>query len=355
MKKILICSYSMGIGGIEKALITLLKNINYEKYSVDLILQYKEGVFLNEIPKDVNVVEYNASKYKFFILRKIDNLFRLFKFYIKNKNKYDSSISYTTYDNAGSKLARMVSKNNTLFIHSNYYEVYKRDTSKIKEFFGRVSWNKFNRLVFVSNEALAGFKNVFNLDNSNYLVINNLIDFDDINKKSLEKIKYKKSDINLLYVGRLSEEEKCITRILNLMKKLKENKVNAFLNIVGDGKDKKLYEKIIKDNKLDNVSLEGLKINPYPYFKDADYILLSSNYEGFPVIYSEALVVNKQVISTIDTSDDIFKASDKFFIVDKDDFIEEAYEIIKEKKKIKYTSLDFSKINEDRIDKILRF
>ena len=45
MKKILITSYSLGLGGIEKALINLLHEIDYQKYSVTLILENKEGIF----------------------------------------------------------------------------------------------------------------------------------------------------------------------------------------------------------------------------------------------------------------------------------------------------------------------
>ena len=46
MKKILFSAYSMDVGGIETALITLLKNIK-DKYKITLVLEKKEGIFLN--------------------------------------------------------------------------------------------------------------------------------------------------------------------------------------------------------------------------------------------------------------------------------------------------------------------
>ena len=46
MKKILFTSYNLGIGGIEKALVNLLSEFDYNKYQIDLILQDKD-VFYN--------------------------------------------------------------------------------------------------------------------------------------------------------------------------------------------------------------------------------------------------------------------------------------------------------------------
>ena len=45
-KNILIASYNLDFGGIETSLINLLKNINFDKYKVTLVLEKKEGVFL---------------------------------------------------------------------------------------------------------------------------------------------------------------------------------------------------------------------------------------------------------------------------------------------------------------------
>ena len=48
----------------------------------------------------------------------------------------------------------------------------------------------------------------------------------------------------------------------------------------------------------------GQKKNPYPYIGLADYIILTSDYEGFPVTYLEAITLNKKILTTIDVSDD---------------------------------------------------
>ena len=49
-KKLLIASFDLAIGGVERSLIGLLKNIDYTKYEVDLMLFKHEGEFLPFLP-----------------------------------------------------------------------------------------------------------------------------------------------------------------------------------------------------------------------------------------------------------------------------------------------------------------
>ena len=55
-KKILIVSHAMEIGGVEKALLGLLENIDTKEYQVDLFLLRHEGELLKYIPDNINVL-----------------------------------------------------------------------------------------------------------------------------------------------------------------------------------------------------------------------------------------------------------------------------------------------------------
>ncbi|MBQ1385091.1 MAG: hypothetical protein IIY74_06820 [Firmicutes bacterium] len=58
MKKILISAYSMQIGGIETALVNLLKYLaKDERNDITLVLDKNEGVFLDEIPDGIHIEE----------------------------------------------------------------------------------------------------------------------------------------------------------------------------------------------------------------------------------------------------------------------------------------------------------
>ena len=56
-RKIIFVIVSLYGGGAEKSLINLLHEFEYEKYEVDLLLFKKEGLFLNQVPEQVNLLE----------------------------------------------------------------------------------------------------------------------------------------------------------------------------------------------------------------------------------------------------------------------------------------------------------
>lgn len=43
-------------GGAEKALVELLKSIDYTRYKVSLCLILPRGVYMEDIPKEVNII-----------------------------------------------------------------------------------------------------------------------------------------------------------------------------------------------------------------------------------------------------------------------------------------------------------
>ena len=57
MKKILISSFDLEIGGVERSLINMLNSFDYENYDVDLMLYSHTGDFMNLIPNEVNLLK----------------------------------------------------------------------------------------------------------------------------------------------------------------------------------------------------------------------------------------------------------------------------------------------------------
>lgn len=299
-KKLLFTAYSLEIGGIEKALINLLNRLDYEKYDVTLILEKKEGTFLDMVPKEVKVLEYKISCNKIVLFRKIYNRLKLLKWQLNLKNKYDFSCSFATYSIPGSYLARVASLNNTLWMHGNYYILYNRNEEELKRYLDSVFANKFKRLVFVSNENLRDVCNHYVGIKEKSIVCNNFIDGNDILEKSLENCEYKR-DRNPLFVnvGRHDEYQKRLSRIIEASKKLKEENYKFKVIFIGDGPDTNMYKTMVKEEKLEDVIIFlGRKKNPFPYYKLADAVLLSSEYEGYPVVFLEAMILGKPILST---------------------------------------------------------
>ena len=94
MKKILFIHHSLEGGGAERILIDLLRYFDYTKYSIDLLLIKGEGVYLKDIPPQVNYVGaiyknrrgiFNKALTK----QRLQGLFEPFEIRHKVKGKYD--------------------------------------------------------------------------------------------------------------------------------------------------------------------------------------------------------------------------------------------------------------------------
>ena len=343
-KKLLFCSYDLNIGGIENALINLLNNMDYSKYDITLILERKQGVFLDKLNPSVNVKEYRVSNSKNIIFRKIYNFFKKYLWALKNYHKYDFSCCYATYSFPCNFLAYYGSKNNLFYIHNNYNHIY--DEMGLREFFDNRRINLYRHVAFVSNESRTDMIKYYPDLKERFIVINNLINYQRVIELSKEKVDIKKSYKNLfVYVGRLDEHQKRISRLIKCIYKLDD----VELWIIGDGPDRNSYEEMAST--CDRIKFLGSKKNPYPYMKAADYIILSSDYEGFPVVYSEAIILGKKLITTIDVTDEFISIPNRFgYIVSKDEekMVDEIKNILKHDD-LKAESVDFKVLNKNRV------
>ncbi len=300
MKKLLFTAYSLDVGGIETALVNLLQRLDYKKYEVTLILEKKEGIFLDQIPKEVQVMEYKISNHSFILFRKIYNRLKLLKWKMKLRNKFAFSCSFATYSIPGAHLALVGSQNNTLWMHGNYYILYNQDEKKMREFLDIVFVSKFKRLVFVSEENLRDVCRHYEGIKSKSTLCNNFIDGEDILKKSKEKVSFKRKKCPLfINVGRHEEHQKRLSRIIEASKCLVEEGYDFQILFIGDGADHVWYKEMVKSYQLEDVILFlGRQKNPFPYYKLSDAVLLSSAYEGYPVVFLEALILGKPILST---------------------------------------------------------
>ena len=243
---------------------------------------------------------------------------------IKYKNKFDFSCAYATYSKSASFVARSASKNSCLWVHSEYMQMFGNNKEKYIKFFNEVKAKEFKNIVFVSENAKNIFDKTFSND-SNLIkktrIIHNLMDAEEILQKSKESVQdYNKENIyTFLNVGRHTEEDKKLTRLIKAAKKLNEDKLNFRILLVGSGNKTEEYKQMVKEYGLeDKIIFLGKKQNPYPYFKIADSLILTSEYEGFPVVYLEAMLLELPIITT-DVSDSLKVVKNKYGIVTKKD------------------------------------
>jgi len=357
-KKLLFAAYSLDIGGIETALVTLINELaKTKKYDITLVLEQKKGIFLDQIDKEVEIIEYSPSYNKVKMVAKIINAFNRLKFTIKYRNKFDCAVSYATYSLSSSFVARTASKNAILWVHNEYMQELKNNKEEYEKFFRGIGVEKFKKVVFVSNSTRETFEQTMgdSVDNER-VTINNLIDYKSIVEKSEEPVSDCTRDerTTFLFVGRLTEHDKKISRLINACELLRKDNMQFRVLIVGDGSDANTYKNMVKEKKLqDEVIFLGKKKNPYPYFKLSDCLVLTSEHEGFAIVFVEAMILKLPIITT-KVADSKEMISGKYgVVIDKDDY--EVFKAMKEFIVHRYSNeqvFDAQKYNESVLKRI---
>ena len=217
-KKLIIYMPKLSVGGMEKALINLLNFSSItKKYDVELFLGYLEQKeYLYMIPKNVKI--YLCCKGNWNIFGK---LITCFKMMIKNIrvilkiDKYDVAISYAYQHPILAKLARNSSKNNIIFVHNNLILKYGKNSKRIK----KMKFDKFAKVVCVSNDVKEAFEKLYPNFNGTIEVINNLLDGQSIEKKALENVAFDYIKPIFAAVGRCEEKAKKFSRIIKASNK----------------------------------------------------------------------------------------------------------------------------------------
>lgn len=92
----------------------------------------------------------------------------------------------------------------------------------------------------------------------------------------------------IIYVGRLDFVQKRVYRVIDTWNYLEERFPDWRLTIVGDGEDRENLENHVKYLGLKRVSFEGFQ-KPIAYYKRASILLLTSDFEGFPLVLAECM------------------------------------------------------------------
>lgn len=312
-KKILIRIGSLRHGGAEKVLTTFLTNLSPDKYEIDLLLNLYSGKYIQDIPDWINILYLNKGEMittnrlqdipqKAFrvtyqkLLRTFPSL--LYKFILKGK-KYD--VEFAAIHGFRDDVLNSPNKNSKkiVWIHNDLRktEFHNYTDEEIRKFFG------FDKIMVISEHIQKDFENqAQNDDERNRIVrIYNPLDTTEILTKAelaQNQYNFQQGVPVFVSVGTVFPQ-KGFDRLLKVHKQLLDDGFEHQVLIVGDGYDfenvKKLKTKLDVDN---TATMLGFTDNPYPYFKAADFFILSSRYEGFPTVLYEAITLQKTIVAT---------------------------------------------------------
>lgn len=332
LKKILILSHAMEIGGAERALLGLLSSFDYSRYQVDLFLCRQEGELLRFIPDNINILPTNQAKYLAVPMRvlikekKIKMLYgrlkakylsrkRIKELNLKSDNQVELTYSHlytykyiddinhdTEYDLAVSFLTphyicinKVRAKKYIAWMHTDYSTIDIDVETELN------MWSKYDHIASISENCTKAFLSKFPSLKSKIIRIDNIItkemiydqadQFDAVKEMSFKGIK-------LLSIGRFSKA-KNFDNIPAICKYIVESGMDIRWYIIGYGGDEELIRNKIEESSMqEHVFILGKKTNPYPYIKACDYYIKPSRYEGKAVTVREAQILKKPVIIT---------------------------------------------------------
>ncbi|MBC5630270.1 glycosyltransferase [Clostridium sp. NSJ-6] len=331
MREILIASFDMEVGGVERSLINLLDNFDYENNQVDLFLYRQQGDFMKFLNSRCNLLN-EIDEYSTFrksikqiflegkcliaisrilaninanIIGKINSIDEvgyyqmqlMWKYSMlllpKIDKEYDVAISYLWphYFIAN----KVKAKKKIAWIHTDYSKIETDIKEDLKV------WNKFNYIISVSEECKNSFEKKYPSLKDKVKVMENITSPEFVRKMADEYIeeKFEGDKFNIVSVGRLCYA-KGIDNAVRSLKSLHDKGLkNIKWYVVGYGGDEELIKGLIKEHNLeDSFILLGKKTNPYPYMKACDLYVQPSRYEGKAVTVTEAQILGKPVMIT---------------------------------------------------------
>lgn len=293
MKNILFYIPGFGSGGAERVAAVLL---NY--WTVNSVYKF---TVVNSLPKDSDFFEIDKSipreflrfRYDisginafFEIVQRIFLLRRLLK-----KRDEKKVVSFLTTPSMLLLIASVgLGKEIICCEHNNYYAYGNKITRLIRT----LLYYFFAEKVTLLTER--DVKNYPKILSSKLMVLPNPLGVDGFafqKKTTFEG--NNNSKVKLLFVGRLTKQ-KGIDRLCKILEGIEEDQWE--LKICGDGPLKDDLERFIRSKKLsEKVFLEGAVNNIQDYYLEADLLIMTSLWEGLPMVIPEAMSFGVPVIA----------------------------------------------------------
>lgn len=316
-KKILFINGHLNAGGCERSLVDVLKNFDYSKYSIDLLLLEELGDYIEEVPKEVNIILYSLKNTYGSSLTCIRNcviqrdwfslLFRIvhtlalkndisiYRFsrilFRKLEKQYDTVVAYRqgicTYLAAYAiKADKKIS-----WWHHGELDCNISDLKRYKQAYKRIL-----KIVAVSSSSSKVIKDNFKDFSDKVVIVPNMIDDRSLADKAIEKDINNDKLFTIVSVGRMSPE-KNMKVCPEVAKLLKDASVRFQWYLIGDGPEAEEIKEIIKLHNVESeITMLGRLTNPYPYIQNADLLVHPSMIESQGLTILEAMTLGTPVV-----------------------------------------------------------
>ena len=309
-------------GGAERSLVNLLNELPEDKYEIDLLLFKKEGMFLEQLPPNINLLKTPKVLQQlfaplnktgiYFLVKLIGTLvarifengraertgFRWKHFYSRVlpmfDKEYDLAVSYISGEVLYYVDEKVSAERKIVWIHNDYR------TAKHAKKYDYSYLQRMDAIVSISEHCVEILRQEFPEFSDKLYNVPNITSSLVIKNRAEEFVpkEYEGEQNILLSIGRL-HYQKGFDIAIEATSVLKRSGVRFKWFVLGDGKEKdKLEELIAKYDVSDCFIFLGTRSNPYPYIKNATAVIQTSRYEGKSVVLDETKILAKPIIST---------------------------------------------------------
>ena len=325
--KLLFTMESLGIGGAEKSLLTLLSKLDYDRFDVSLFLFRHNGELMQFLPPQVNLLPEDAH-YAVFAknwkaaplayLRRGDFVRAWYSLCyligcvwqrLTNKPLYigwsfiqhlfgdndlsaDISVAYLERKCVYFTAEKVSAPHKIAFIH-NDYSVYPYDAKLDMHYLAG-----YRTIATVSDHCRQVLGEIFPQYAERFTVARNTISSSMVRRMAQEQLPHVLDNdgaLTLVTVGRLVEQ-KGYDRAIRICRMLVDKGLLVRWFAVGNGPARPaLEEQIDRLGLRQNFVLVGATANPYPWMNAADVYVQPSRFEGFGITVAEAKALGKRI------------------------------------------------------------
>lgn len=336
MKNLLFVINTLGYGGAERAMLDLFDVLEPEKYEISLFVLTGQGELSHALPeyvhllnqnyKDVSVLTKEGRKR---LMRSVlkagigKGLFlRRFSYLLKNirnmckkgkilpdklcwrlladgapviNKEYDLAVAYLEGGATYYVAEHVKAKKKAAFVHIDYGKAgYTRELDLD-------CYSKFDHIFTVSDEVKEHFLEVYPEYEKNVTVFHNLVNQERI-RRMADQGKGFEDDFQgyrILTIGRLTRQKRFDIAIQAMLLLKEKCSTPVRWYVLGEGDLRNRLEQQIQEAGLENdFILLGVKENPFPYYKNCDFYVHATGYEGKSIAIQEAQTLGKPILAT---------------------------------------------------------
>lgn len=288
----LLCS-----GGAERALITLMNNLDTEKFISEMVVLDDYGPLKDWIKEGIplhNLGGVRVSRAFFKLKRKLKEL------------KPDVVITTMAHSNFLLLLMKPFFPNVKFIVReavipSSILKEHKNKAFILKLLY-KILYRKADHVISPSQDIIGEFS-ALGINTYHHSVLFNQVDEKAI-QSTLQDISFPKNEEGILKfvcAGRL-HHQKGYDRLINALRTFSPSH-DWVLYILGDGAEKQALQNLITTNNLeDKIFLHGNVKKPWPIIAAADCLLLPSRWEGMPNVVLESLACGTAVIASVEAN-----------------------------------------------------